>query len=256
MFKALQASIRSSEKLAEASDWAARVWKYGLAASDVFGRIVAGAKKFKAEAMPMLDRTEAQVEAGLEELAQIGLVHPYESEGRRYIVFHKHEDYNKSHKNLKNLRPTYPPPPPICPCVQYADSEIPSPAPPPGIEQEHERNVRGTPVVPPTVPPTGSLPASHADISPLELCLRPREVGDDPRTATEAHLLMTAVRVAKCPSNEGTIRKHVRALCVRADVGPIKLETYLSSPEARGLTVNDWVDHFRHNGKPILKGPF
>lgn len=76
-----------------------------------------------------------------------------------------------------------------------------------------------------------------------------RAQGQPPPPSDEVlrSLFQTATMVSKCPSKEDTIRKHLIALRARSDVGSEKLLTYLNSPEAQGMTVNDWQDHFKIN---------
>ena len=66
---------------------------------------------------------EAKLLAAFEELKP--LVHFYTVDGKRYMVFHDHEDYNKGTKNLKyQVRSKIPPPPQnLCPCVMYTKEE-------------------------------------------------------------------------------------------------------------------------------------
>lgn len=79
--------------------------------------------------------------------------------------------------------------------------------------------------------------------------MTPREMGENPQDMT-VHNLMQLARQAKCPNNDSVQRKHIEALIARVDVGSIKLEAYLMSPEARGRDVFAWGDHFKANGKP------
>ena len=62
--------------------------------------------------------------------------------------------------------------------------------------------------------------------------------------------LMQAAKRAGCPNDEKTIRKHVRALRLREDVGAQMLEKYLWSPEALGRDVWAWVKHFEPDARP------
>jgi len=124
MYKAKEQSIRDSEKLANLSDFAYRVWDMALTASDLVGRITARPKKLWAQAMPLIPFDEARYTAALEELKREKLVHPYAVEGKEYMVFHDHEDHNKGLKNLRNLRASCPPPPPsLCYCIVYTKDE-------------------------------------------------------------------------------------------------------------------------------------
>lgn len=123
MYKALDQSIRDSDKLAELSDFAYRVWAQGLAASDMVGRLTASPKKFWAQAMPLIPYDEAKIKAAFVELKS--LIHFYEVDGKPYMVFHEHEDYNKGTKNLKYQHPSKipPPSPSLCYCVAFTKQE-------------------------------------------------------------------------------------------------------------------------------------
>lgn len=124
MYKAMHQSMRSSEKLAELSDFAFRVWEMGVVASDVVGRITANPRKFHAEAFPLLKYEEAKLVAAFNELKATNLAHFYDVDGKPYMVFHDHDEHNKSSKNLKHSKTKTPPPPPsLCYCVTYTKEE-------------------------------------------------------------------------------------------------------------------------------------
>lgn len=122
MYKAMHQSMRDSEKLANLSDFAFRVWEMGCVAADLTGRITANPKKFWAQAMPLVAFDEQKYASAIAELKD--LVHFYAVEGRPYMVYHDHDEHNKGTKNLKNLRPSCPPPPPtLCYCIVYTPKE-------------------------------------------------------------------------------------------------------------------------------------
>lgn len=124
MYKAMHQSMRSSEKLAELSDFAFRVWSMGVVASDMVGRITANPKKFFAEVFPMLAYDQAKIMAAFEELKATKLAHFYEVDDKPYMVFHDHDEHNKGTKNLSNLKPVCPPPmQSVCFCVAYTKKE-------------------------------------------------------------------------------------------------------------------------------------
>ncbi len=124
MYKAMHQSMRSSEKLAELSDYAYRVWSMGVVASDMVGRISATPRKYRAEAIHILPFEEARVRAAFNEMEALKLVHRYTVDGKPYFVFHDHDDHNKGTKNLRNLKPVCPPPVSnLCFCVAYAQNE-------------------------------------------------------------------------------------------------------------------------------------
>lgn len=124
MYKALNESIRDSDKLAELSDFAYRCWNQGLATSDMTGRISSRPKKFWAHAMPLVEYAESKFEGALKELQDKRLVHFYAVEGKQYMVYHEHDEHNRGTKNLRNIHPDCPPPPPdLCYCITYAKGE-------------------------------------------------------------------------------------------------------------------------------------
>jgi hypothetical protein len=124
MYKAMHQTMRSSEKLAELSDFAYRVWSMGLIASDVVGRITANPRTFHVEAIPMQPYEEAKILVAFNELKKLNLCHFYEANGKPYMVFHDHDEYNKASKNLRHSKSKTPPPPPsLCFCVTYTREE-------------------------------------------------------------------------------------------------------------------------------------
>jgi len=125
MYKALHQSIRSSEKHAELSDFAERVWTRGLVAADMLGRLTANPMKFHAEAMPMLPYDEARVRAAFDELKKTRLCHFYDVDGKQFMVFHDHDEHNKGGKNLKYQNRSKIPPPSsmLCYCITYSKDE-------------------------------------------------------------------------------------------------------------------------------------
>lgn len=124
MYKAMHQCMRESEKLADISDFAFRTWEMGVVASDVTGRITAKPRLFHAQAYPLVKADEAKVAAALKELEDASLAHRYEVDGKSYLVFHDHDEHNKTMKNLRSQRPECPPPPPnLCYCVTYREGE-------------------------------------------------------------------------------------------------------------------------------------
>lgn len=124
MYKAMHQTMRSSEKLAELTDFAFRVWEMGVVASDVVGRITANPRKFHAEAFPLLKYEEAKLLAAFNELKATKLAHFYDVDGKPYMVFHDHDEHNKSSKNLKHSKTKTPPPSTsLCYCVTYTKEE-------------------------------------------------------------------------------------------------------------------------------------
>src|SRR6188768_1338758 len=102
MYKAMHQSMRDSEKLANLSDFAFRVWEMGCVASDLTGRITANPKRFWAQAMPLCPFDQTKLTMAFNELQDARLVHRYDVDGKPYMVYHDHDEHNKGTKNLKN----------------------------------------------------------------------------------------------------------------------------------------------------------
>lgn len=123
MFKALHDKISISEKLASLSDYEFRIWVMGLAKSDSYGRIYGDARLLKATALPLLDSRLDQVQAALATLAQRGLVHAYEVEGKAFLVFHDHDQAGTG--NLRYRKSSIPAPPSsLCRCIQLEGESL------------------------------------------------------------------------------------------------------------------------------------
>lgn len=213
MYKALDQSIRNSEKLADLSDFTYRVWAQGLAASDMVGRITANPRKFWAQAMPLSGFDKDRYEAAFQELVKASLIHLYTVEGKVFMLYHEHDDYNKGTKNLRNIHPECPPPPPnTCYCVVYAKSEETGP----------------------------SLPVTQ-NVAPV--------ISNDPpedmvRPAIR-HLYQRA-KEAKIAGRKDTLLSYIESWVARTDAQ--RVEQNLMDPWARGKTVLEIQEHF-FNGK-------
>ena len=124
MYKAMHQSMAHSEKLAALSDFAHRVWTCGVVAADMVGRITAIPVVFHAKAFPLILCDREKIKAAFEELKAAKLCHFYEVEDKPYMVFHDHDEHNKTARNLRNIRPSCPPPMPgLCYCVVYTPKE-------------------------------------------------------------------------------------------------------------------------------------
>lgn len=119
MYKALDESVSTSEKLAAISDFAFRVWACGLARADIMGRIDAKLRQFRALVVPLVACDDAKVEAAVQELEACGLLHLYAVAGHRYGIYHDHDAYNVGLRNLVNQRSKCPDPPiGLCRCIR------------------------------------------------------------------------------------------------------------------------------------------
>lgn len=222
MYKAMHQSMRSSEKLAELSDFAFRVWEMGVVASDMVGRISATPRKFHAEAMPLVAFDEAKTRAALAEIFRLNLAHHYEAEGKPYMVFHDHDEHNKSAKNLRNVRSVVPPPPPgLCYCITYARDE------------EDQTTV---PTVVPTVEPTiEALPAS-------DQVLAEKGEFDGERTRPVIRHLYQRAKEAKVAGRKDTLISYIESWVARTDAQ--RVEQNLMDPWSRGKTILEIQEHF------------
>lgn len=220
MYKAMHQSMRDSEKLANLSDFAFRVWEMGCVASDLTGRITANPKKFWAQAMPLVNFDEAKYAAAIAELK--GLVHFYEVDGKKFMVFHDHDEHNKGTKNLRNIRPSCPPPPPnLCFCVVYTKKEE-----------------GGVPAVP-TADGTADSTAGVQDPVPVLVHVplpekNPEQFPDSP----ESRLVRLALKAKLIFASERQLRTHISGWL--ADKGFQYLESLLMNDAIRGKDVF-WV---------------
>lgn len=231
MYKALDESVSTSEKLAAISDFAFRVWACGLARSDIVGRIDAKTRQFRALCLPLVSCDDAQVDGAINELAEAGLLHLYDVGAHRYAIYHNHKVHNPGMSNLRNQRSRYPEPPAdLCRCVRLL-AEATADARP---------HIRPEPEVVAVAPPSPS-PAPEPAPAAREKTLTEVET---PQDNVEVTLMRLAVE-AKCPNQEGTLRKWVRAAIAHSLIGPAKLHQFLMSPEAQGKDVMEWREHFK-----------
>lgn len=156
MYKALDESVSTSEKLASISDFAFRVWACGLARADIMGRIDAKLRQFRALVVPLVACDDAKVEAAVQELGTAGLLHLYNVAGHRYAIYHDHDAYNVGLRNLVNQRSKCPEPPTgLCRCIRPPSLTLSSPKGEEKIGEEKRGTVqrpldgRATAVLPP-----------------------------------------------------------------------------------------------------------
>lgn len=237
MYKAMHQSIRSSEKLAELSDFAFRVWEMGVVASDMVGRISATPRKFHAEAMPLMAFDEAKTRAAFNEIEALKLVHRYTVDGKPFFVFHDHDEHNKAAKNLRNVKSAAPPPPPsLCYCVTYTKEEE---------DQTTVATVDGTVVATTVVPVHVPVPSS-VPVSDQVLAERGEFEGE--RTRPVIRHLYQKAKEAKVAGRKETLISYLESWVARADAQ--RVEQYLMDPWSRGKTILEIQDHFwPKNGK-------
>lgn len=230
MYKAMHQSMRDSDKLANLSDFAFRVWEMGCVASDLTGRITANPKRFWARAMPMVPFDEAKYLAAFKELK--GLVHFYDVDGKPYMVFHDHEEHNKGAKNLRNIRPDCPPPPPnLCYCVTYSK------------EEEGGASADGTADA--TADGTAGVPFRSSPVHVLGL----EGVQGEPFSPTSPEaMIMGLLERAHCPTKPETQRRYAKAWITNK--GFQYVEQACSDPFCKGKDVLAINDRFFRDPKP------
>lgn len=229
MHKALQGSIKTSEKLAALTDFEFRMWAYGLVTADMVGRLVLKPKLFKVMAVPLVETaTEGGIAKALDVLCSSKLIHRYEVAGRVYGVYHDHEDYNKAMKNLKHLKTEYPAPPRnLCSCVQFLKNEGGGPSTVATVDA--------------TVVATTDVPVP----SPVHVLVPVQEEGCGeeefgPMDQVEEHLWKLMKR-QKIIGKPGTKRDYLRGWI--AQKGGAKVEQILSEPRCVGkavLSIQKW----------------
>jgi hypothetical protein len=118
MHKQLHESISLSEKHASVSYLANVVWMNVLPHTDAFGHYRADPALIKAQCMPyFLSLRLEQIEEALNDLVKARLLHLYDSEGKKYLAYHDHEDWSPT-AGFKYRKARFPlPPPGLCRCT-------------------------------------------------------------------------------------------------------------------------------------------
>ena len=118
MHKKIHESIALSEKHAQVSYLANVVWFFVLPHVDAFGRYRADPALIKAQCMPLFLSTRLeQVAEALNELVKAGLLHLYDSDGKKFLAYHDHEDWSPT-SGFKYRKERFPAPPPgLCRCT-------------------------------------------------------------------------------------------------------------------------------------------
>jgi len=119
MWKRLDEAISLSEKWARLSWPAMGIGFYVLSNSDSKGRFLADTRIIKGRCMTFrYDVRLELIEDALKELERERVLHLYDVDGKQYLVFHDHDDWNPPGA-LKNNAPKYPDPDPkICKCLR------------------------------------------------------------------------------------------------------------------------------------------
>lgn len=95
MWKRLDPKIATSEKHVKLGFGPMMLWALMLPHTDSKGRYWANPAFIKGQCLPLFDAIRLeQVEAALLELEKVGLIHLFDSEGKRYLVYHDVEEFN------------------------------------------------------------------------------------------------------------------------------------------------------------------
>jgi len=118
MWKRVHQEMAACDKFTKLGFHPMTLWTMMLPHSDMKGRYWAKASWIKGQVLTVFDdlRLE-QVESALTALSDAGLIHLYDVDGKRYLVYHDHEDSNPTGA-LGKVSPKWPEPPlDLCKCV-------------------------------------------------------------------------------------------------------------------------------------------
>lgn len=142
----LKESIRTSKKVNQVSDFDFRVWAYLITYVDDFGRGSADPELLKGLVFPRRKGiTESQIVKALANLASIGMVVLYESDGEPFFYF---PNWDK-HQQIRAKKSRFPEPEIICNQMISDDSECSRN--PIQIESNPNTNTKRARVNPPTL---------------------------------------------------------------------------------------------------------
>lgn len=222
MWKRLDESISLSDKWARLSWVAMGVGIYILPNCDTKGRFPADSRIIKARCMAYRYDVRLEViEDALLELDRERVLHLYDVNGKRYLAFHDHDDWNPPGA-LKNNAPKYPAPDPnLCECLRRESGAI--------------------------APPVCPVLSSSTSLSSEGVQGEPRP----PASSPEGLLVNLALNAKVIHASERQLRTHVSGWL--ADKGFQFVESTLMSPSVRGKDVF-WIheNYFKplKNGKP------
>jgi hypothetical protein len=223
VWKRLDQKISTSEKLASFKFTPFTLWTMMLPHADCEGRYWANASFIKGQALTMFqDVTHADIEAALLELDKIGLVHLYEAEGKRYLLFHDHTEMNPP-GSLRYQRPRWPAPESKkCECFMIVKAPLSRCSSPSSSSSTSTEGVQGEPSEEPPPNPYHSKPVV---MSPRDEQLR------------QLFMLAKNQKVAATPS---TLQTRLDAWLSR--LGASELTARLMDPSTVGRTVNELQD--------------
>lgn len=228
MWKRLDPRISTSEKHSKLGFSSLTLWVMMLPHTDSKGRYWANASYIKGQCLPLFDHVRLeQVEAALLELEKTRLIHLFDSEGKRYLVYHDVEDFNPPGA-LRYTKPQWPAPPEgVCRCLD-------------------SRRVHAV----------NTLLVSSPSSSSSRLGGGGVEEGEDwpPMKATPRGLLWGLFRKAKITGTPSQLRQYFEAWYAQA--GAQRLEEILMDPKVKGVDVfavqrwffNDILANSRRNG--------
>lgn len=118
MWKRLDRAISYSKKVSDLKDVTFRVWVHLLPWTDCEGRFSADPIVIKAQCLVRYAYRLDQVQAALDELELVGLLHLYNHGSERFLVLHDHAEYNPPGR-LRNQKAEWPGPASVkCKCVE------------------------------------------------------------------------------------------------------------------------------------------
>jgi hypothetical protein len=127
MWKRLDPKISTSEKHAKFGFSPLTLWVMMLPHTDAKGRYWANVSYIKGQCLPLFDHVSLeQIEKALLDLQEARLLHLYDSNGKRYLVYHDVEDFNPpgALRYQKAQWPDPERPEDICKCLSRRESGV------------------------------------------------------------------------------------------------------------------------------------
>jgi hypothetical protein len=219
VWKRLDQKISTSEKLASFQFTPFTLWTMMLPHADCEGRYWANPAFIKGQCLTMFDVTPEQIEAALIELDKVGLIHLYEAEGKRCLLFHDHQEMNPP-GSLRYQRPRWPTPESKrCECFTIVKAPLSRCSSRP-LSSSSTEGVQGEPSEPVPTPP--SKPPVE---SPRDEVLRQ---------------LFNLAQNQKIAATPGTLRTRLDAWVAR--LGASEVQARLMDRLSVGRTVNELQD--------------
>lgn len=222
MWKRLDPKISTSEKHAKFGFSPLTLWVMMLPHTDAKGRYWANASYIKGQCLPLFDHVRLeQIEQALLELQEVRLLHLYDSNGKRYLVYHDVEDFNPPGA-LRYQKPQWPDPSEdLCKCLSRRESGV--------------------------LPPLVSSPSSSSSSSE-------GVQGEGPLLPGSPEAMIVGILERKnCPSAPKTIRRYARGWI--SDKGFQFVEQATMDPWCKGKDVIAIHDRFFREAKGPVKTP-